>query len=215
VTAVLLAVGCTQAQQPAPTAAPAPAIAIPSPAAPSAVNPAAAAPPKAENPAACAHGDNPTCATHIDPKVAAEHGPELQLAGDKYGAGVTLTASTAISALMANPDQYAGKRVRIEGEIEDVCHMRGCWFSVKSDKQGQTMKFKVMDGVMTFPVSAMGKYAVAEGQIRKMPLSLEQTIKALEHEAVEQGRPFDPASVKEPMTIVRLDGLGAVIRDKK
>ncbi|MBI5607785.1 MAG: DUF4920 domain-containing protein [Deltaproteobacteria bacterium] len=214
VLAASLAFGCAKAEPPAAAPA-APALA---PAAPSAApTPAAAAPAGATSTAApaCGHGDNPACATNIDPKLAAEHGPELALAGDKFGQGVTLSETVSIDALLANPDAYAGKRVRVEGEVEDVCRMRGCWFAMKGEKPGQTMKFKVTDGVMTFPVSAIGKWAVAEGQVRKMPLTLEQTIKVKEHEALEQGQAFDPASVKEAMTLVRLDGLGAVIRDKK
>jgi len=173
------------------------------------------APPGTERPLACNHEQNPACATAIDPKVAAVHGPEVTLPGTKYGGGVTLPTSVQISELMANPDKWVGQRVRVEGDVEDVCRMRGCWFALKSDKPGQTLKFKVTDGVMTFPVTAIGKHAVAEGQVRKMPMDLEQTRKVLAHEAQEQGRPFDPASVQAPMTLVRLDGLGAVIQDGK
>ncbi len=207
---LLSAVACAKAEP--PVAAPALAPGAPTPAAAAVTAPTVATTTAAP---ACGHGDNPACATNIDPKVAAEHGPELALAGDKFGQGVTLTETVSIDALLANPDAYAGKRVRVEGEVEDVCRMRGCWFAMKGEKPGQTMKFKVTDGLMTFPVSAIGKWAVAEGQVRKMPLTLEQTIKVKEHEAQEQGQPFDPASVKEAMTLVRLDGLGAVIRDKK
>jgi len=93
--------------------------------------------------------------------------------------------------------------------------MAGCWFSMKSDVAGQTMKFKVTDGVMVFPQSAIGRVAHAEGVVRKIVLDLERTKKVLAHEAEEQKRPFDPNSVTQPMTIVRLDGLGAVISPKK
>ncbi len=196
-------------------AAPA-AVAVAAPVAARSSAPAAlTAPPGTDRPLACNHEENPACATAIDPKVAAKHGPEVALAGTRYGAGVTLPASIQVSELMANPDKWVGQRVRVEGEVEDVCRMRGCWFALKSDKAGQTLKFKVTDGLMTFPVSAIGKHAVAEGQVRKMPLDLEQTRKVLAHEAQEQGKPFDPASVQEPMTLVRLDGLGAVIADDK
>ena len=208
---VVLAGICTACEPPAPAAKTAPA--------PTARPAAAAAPaamlPPGDNPGACNHNGNPACATAIDPKVAATHGPELALGGEKFGAGVTLATSVPVSELMANPDKWVGQRVRIEGEVEDVCRMRGCWFQVKSDKPGQTIKFKVTDGLMTFPVSAVGKHAIAEGQVRKMPLDLEQTRKVLEHEALEQGKPFDPSTVQEPMTLVRLDGLGAVIQDAK
>jgi hypothetical protein len=46
-------------------------------------------------------------------------------------------------------------------------------------------------------------------------LSLEETRQYLEYQAREYGSTVDPASVTEPMTIVRLDGTGAVIRDGK
>lgn len=168
-----------------------------------------------ESPHVCNHADNPACAVDIDPKIAAEHGPAQAMTGEKYGQGVTLAQSVAISEVAANPEKFVGQRVRIEGQVDDVCKMAGCWFTIKGDVPGKTMKFKVTDGVMVFPTSAVGKYAVAEGTVRKMQLDLETTKKVMAHEAQEQGKPFDPASVKEPMTIVRIDGLGAVIRDKK
>lgn len=183
-------------------------------AAPAAATTAAVDGEKAANPA-CAHGgDNPACAVEIDPKVAAEHGPEVKLEGEKFGAGVTLAEATPAAKILANPDEYVGKRVRVDGEIQEVCKMAGCWFNMKAD-DGKTIKFKVQDGVMTFRQDGVGKRVVAEGVIRKMVLDMEKTIKVAEHEALEQGKPFDRASVKEPMTIVRIEGLGAVVQDKK
>lgn len=201
----------------APQAAPAPAPAA-APAEASPVAAAAAASPadgaKADNPA-CAHGgDNPACEVKIDPSVAAAHGPEVKLDGEKYGAGVTLAEATPAAKILANPDEFVGKRVRVEGEVLEVCKMAGCWFNMRTD-DGKTMKFKVKDGDMVFRQDGIGKHAVAEGVVRKMVLDMEQTLKVAEHEALEQGKPFDRASVKEPMTIVRIDGLGAVLQAKK
>jgi len=164
---------------------------------------------------ACDHSENPACAVELDPKVVAEHGPALALQGTSYGQGVTLGDSTPVSAIVANPEQFAGRRVRIEGEVTEVCKMRGCWMALKSDTPGKTIKFKVTDGVMVFPQSAIGKFAVAEGMVRKMQLDADATRRMLAHEAVEQGRPFDASAAVEPMTIVRIDGIGAVIRDRK
>lgn len=212
----------------APAAAPAPAVEPAAPAAaapapveappvvaPVAASPAAAADgAKADNPA-CAHGgDNPACEVKIDPSVAAAHGPEVNLEGEKYGGGVTLAEATQASKIMANPDEFVGKRVRVEGEVLEVCKMAGCWFNMKTD-DGKTMKFKVKDGDMVFRQDGVGKHAVAEGVVRKMVLDMDQTIKVAEHEALEQGKPFDRASIKEPMTIVRIEGLGAVLQSKK
>ncbi|MSP93405.1 MAG: DUF4920 domain-containing protein [Myxococcales bacterium] len=120
-----------------------------------------------------------------------------------------------MSQILANPDAWVGKAVRVEGQVTDVCQMRGCWFEMASDQPYKTIKFKVTDGVMVFPMTARGKYAVAEGTVRKFELSLEQTKKVLAHEAEEKGEVFDAATVTAPMTVVRLDGLGAAIRDQK
>jgi hypothetical protein len=68
---------------------------------------------------------------------------------------------------------------------------------------------------MVFRQDGVGKHAVTEGIVRKMVLDMDQTIKVAEHEALEQGKPFDRASIKEPMTIVRIEGLGAVLQPKK
>lgn len=169
---------------------------------------------------ACVGGTGPGCGQHQDPApvvgaVPAATGAALTLPGTVYGAGVTVTETTPISQLLATPDAFAGKRVRVEGLVADVCEMRGCWMNLASDKEFQTMKFKVTDGVIVIPTSARGKYAVAEGTVRKMPLTLEQTRKMMAHEAEEQRKAFDPATVTEAVTMVRLDGLGAVIRDAK
>ena len=147
---------------------------------------------------------------------AAEKAPAAaKVEGKVYGAGVSLPETVKVSDLMGRVDELAGKRVRVEGMVLDVCPRRGCWFEMASDKAGQQLRFKVRDGVMVFPMSAKGKYAVAEGVVRKIPLTLEQTKGVLAHEAAEYGKPYDASKVTDPITLVRLDGVGAVIRDSK
>jgi hypothetical protein len=136
-------------------------------------------------------------------------------AGMVYGAGVSQTESVAMATLLADPKAYEGKTVRVEGTVTDVCPKRGCWFEMAGEQPGQKMRFKVRDGEIVFPMDAKGKYALAEGVVAVQSLSLEQTRQYLEYQAREYGSTVDPASVTEPMTIVRLDGTGAVIRDGK
>lgn len=146
---------------------------------------------------------------------AAAAAPAPEQAGTTYGAGVQQAESVPVAELLANPQQYAGKTVRVEGTITDVCPKRGCWFELAGEQPGQKMRFKVRDGEMVFPMDAKGKYALAEGVVAVQSLSLEDTRKYLEYQAREYGSEVDPASVTEPMTIVRLDGTGALIRDAK
>lgn len=176
--------------------------------------PAAAAEPAAEA-AAEAEAEAATGTEAAAPAAAAVAASEPAAeGGDVYGTGVGDDSETvSIADLSANPEAYAGKSVRVEGTVTDVCPKRGCWFDMAGSEPGQKMRFKVRDGEMVFPVDAKGKYAVAEGVVALQPLSLEQTREYLAYQAREYGADVDPESVTEPMTIVRLDGKGAVIRD--
>lgn len=135
--------------------------------------------------------------------------------GTKYGDGITQSESVAISDLIADPKKYAGKHVRVEGTVSDVCPKRGCWFEMAGDKPGEKMRFKVRDGVMTFPLDTKGKYAVAEGVVHAREMTIEETREYLAYQAKEYGKDVDPQSVTEPMTMIRLNGKGAVIRNSK
>lgn len=135
--------------------------------------------------------------------------------GQIYGQGVGAGPSVPISELLANPTAYEGQTVRVEGTVTDVCPKRGCWFEMAGDQPGEKMRFKVQDGVMVFPMDAKGQYAVAEGVVYTRQMSLEETRRYLEYQAREYGVDVDPASVTEPMTMVRLDGVGAAIRESR
>ena len=135
--------------------------------------------------------------------------------GTTFGAGVKLASSTPIATILADPKAYAGKSVRVDGMIVDVCPKRGCWMDLAGTAPGEKIKFKVTDGEMVFPVDAKGKYATAEGVITVKELSLEDSVAYAKYQAEEYGGgTFDPASVTAPITVVKLDGTGAVLRDR-
>lgn len=135
--------------------------------------------------------------------------------GKTFGAAMSVAEVTPISKILATPDAYNGKTVKVEGMITDVCPKRGCWFEMAGEGTGEKMKFKVVDGEMVFPVDSKGMYATAQGQVSVKQLSLEESKQYAEYQAKEYGKPYDPASVTKPTLIVRLDGTGAVLRDKK
>lgn len=137
--------------------------------------------------------------------------------GTKFGAGVTLadTEAVTVDAILADPTAYKGKTVRVEGMITDVCPKRGCWFELAGGEPGKKLRFKVTDGEMVFPPDSKGMYAVAQGEVSVKEMTLEQTKEYAEYQAKEYGKPYDPASVTKPEAIVRIDGTGAVFRDKK
>ena len=67
------------------------------------------------------------------------------------------------------------------------------------------------DGDIVFPKTAIGKIALAEGTLKEFKLTREQMIARARHEAEEQGRKFNPDSVKSGGTIYQIHGTGAII----
>jgi hypothetical protein len=140
-------------------------------------------------------------------------GAPLALPGKAFGAGITLADAVSVDDILANPTAYDGKVVRVEGMVTDVCPKRGCWFELASKTPGKKLRFKVQDGVMTFPMEAKGQTAIAQGTIVVKQLSLEETRANAEYQAKEYGIPYDPASITAPSALVRIDGTGAVLQE--
>jgi hypothetical protein len=133
--------------------------------------------------------------------------------GKVYGKGVAAGEVVAVSELIANPAAYVGKTVRVEGLVTDVCPKRGCWMNLAGDKEFQTIRIKVDDGEIVFPLDAKGKHAVAEGVFAKMEITPEQALEHAKHLAEEKGEKFDPAKAKDlPTVVYQIQGTGAVIR---
>ena len=166
-------------------------------------------------PTAAAKPAEPAAAKPAEPAPANADGTAVATAdGQRFGAGVKLGESTPIATILADPKTFAGKTVRAEGMIVDVCPKRGCWFEMAGAGPGEKLRFKVVDGEMVFPMDAKGKHAVAEGVVSVKEMSLEDSVAYAKYQAEEKGEAFDPATVTAPMTVVRIDGTGALIRDK-
>ncbi|MCK6546278.1 DUF4920 domain-containing protein [Myxococcota bacterium] len=133
------------------------------------------------------------------------------LAAETLGKGVKLEKATKISDIYAKPADYDGKTVRVEGLVTDVCAKRGCWMAIAGDQEFQSIRVKVEDGVIVFPMSARGKRAIVEGVLQKKELTMEQSIAAEKHECEEKGKPFDAKNVKGPRVTFQIAGTGAIL----
>lgn len=127
-----------------------------------------------------------------------------------YGVGIKLDNDVAIAAVTAEPETYIDRILQVRGTVAEVCPKRGCWIDL-ADASGETLRVKVTDGEIVFPLSAKGHEAVVEGIFEKIELDEEQHRAWKEHEAQERGMEFNPEDVSGPGTIWRLQGLGARI----
>jgi hypothetical protein len=57
----------------------------------------------------------------------------------------------------------------VEGVVTAVCEHMGCWMTLAAagatGEKPATLRLKVEDGVIVFPVSSRGKTAIAEGVV--------------------------------------------------
>lgn len=149
-------------------------------------------------------GDKPTDSQEID-ALHAKEPPKL------YGKGADVKDAVKISEVLGNPDKYLNKEVTVQGLIVDVCPKRGCWMLLGSDKKFQTLRIKVTDGVIVFPLSARGHHGVARGTLSGNELSKAKAIKYYQHLAEEKGEKFDESTVTGPVMMYMLKAVGATI----
>lgn len=129
-----------------------------------------------------------------------------------FGTALSQAEVVPVSKLYAEPDAYVGKPVKVEGRVVSVCAKRGCWMELAGDQEFQSMRIKVEDGVIVFPMDAVGHVAVAEGVFTKIELSMEQTHAMEKHRCEEAGEEYDPSKTCTPASIYQIAGVAAEIR---
>ena len=145
---------------------------------------------------------------------AASAGDGEKVKGTVYGEGVSAPDTMLVSDLLAKPDEFIGKTVRVKGTAVGVCAHRGCWINVAGDKEGETVRVKVQDGVIVFPPEIVGDTVIAEGVWTANELTMEQTKKVCAAEARKEGKEFDEGEVTTCMTMYQISGTGAVVAVK-
>ena len=137
--------------------------------------------------------------------------------GKKYGNDISLKDVTKISEIISNPDKYEGKKVLVEGLIVNVCEKRGCWIELASDKEFESIRVKVNDGEIVFPMEAKGEKALVEGEIysyeveQEAECSGEEKSKCSDEEKKAETGSTCCTKAKHTKKVYQIKGLGAVI----
>ena len=112
-----------------------------------------------------------------------------------YGEKVLFTDVKNITEILSLPETFIGKEVMISGVISDVCPMRGCWIELIDDKTSLSIRAKVTDGEIVFPLSAKERQVIVKGIFTKLQLSKKQAVNWKIHLAEEKGITLNPDSV--------------------
>ncbi len=157
--------------------------------------------------------------------IAVAAAPVMAGQTESYGEGVTLDEAVAIDVLLANPNDYVGRKIRVDGIITAVCKKRGCWMQITNPESGDGVRIKVEDGAIVFPYTSMGHEAQAEGIFEAIKLTPEQ-IEARTEAAndLQEGATCDKDGPKTPAEgagcdlppvdqyVYMIRGTGAVIK---
>ena len=100
-----------------------------------------------------------------------------------------------VDELLLSASESLGQKLLVNGIITEVCPMRGCWIQVKDYNSDSSIRIKVTDGEIVFPLSAKGKNIIAEGIFTKLELSEKQAKNWKHHLALEKGIELDTSSI--------------------
>jgi hypothetical protein len=130
-----------------------------------------------------------------------ETGETLTYVGNQ----LTDAPKVSVSELLAKPEMFAGKTVRVEGNVTAMCHHKRGWFAIQ-DQGERAGKFVRVITTPKFlvPAGSIGRKARAEGTVEV----LEESAGAAQHYA-EGHKLGDPSEVKGPVTRVVLRANGA------
>ncbi len=97
---------------------------------------------------------------------------------ESFGAKINSKGAVAVSELTSESD-----KIKIEGEVESVCKMKGCWVKLKLDN-GETMRVTFKDYGFFVPKDIEGKKMVLQGESKVKETSVDE----LKHYAKDAGK---------------------------
>ena len=131
-----------------------------------------------------------------------------------YGDDFNYDSIQSIPSLINNANQFLDKQIVTEGEIVDVCPMKGCWIEIKDFDSDQIIRVKVQDDVIIFPQDSKEKKVIVNGIFTKIEFTEDQAIKWKIHLAEEKGLKLEESDVtldSSDLIEYRIKGLGAKI----
>lgn len=130
-----------------------------------------------------------------------------------YGETLSMTDSDTmpVSKVLAAPASYEGQKIRVTGEVADLCKGRGCWMALTDDKTNESLfvKFTCKIEGRLIPVEALGHKAVAEGTLAMEEVSEEQ---AKHFRECAGASAEELAKIKGPQKMLTLSSYGAGIK---
>jgi hypothetical protein len=97
----------------------------------------------------------------------------------KFGAPVTARKAVDIAKLSKDPARFAGRKVRLEGTVKEVCQGKGCWVEVESG--GASFLARSLDESVLLPKDCKGRRIAIQGVVKALPRAIKEEPKEEGH----------------------------------
>lgn len=116
---------------------------------------------------------------------------------DQFGAEIALNQDVSTSTMIASLKDADSVDVQFVGEIDQVCQMKGCWMTLKTE-DGSSLRVTFKDYGFFVPKDAAGKKVIVSGKA-----SIQQLDEATaRHYAEDAGKEYDSTAVSKEISIV-------------
>jgi len=112
---------------------------------------------------ALAHDSAPTPTPAPAPAAKADAKPTVLARGEKLKGLPAVT----LAELVATPEKYQDKSVRVEGTVRRACDKMGCWMELaqSADKAATGVRVLMKDHAFFVPTDSAGSKATVEGTV--------------------------------------------------
>jgi hypothetical protein len=105
-----------------------------------------------------------------------------------FGGDIDAAAETVtLASILASPDQFAGKTVKTQGEITQVCQRMGCWMELRGEPNTPAIRVPMAGHGFFLPRDVAGRRATVQGAVEVRELS-EDDARHLEEEGAQAAR---------------------------
>lgn len=125
--------------------------------------------------------------------------------------GMPLTGAAqkvSLKKLMAEPQKYAGRDVRVEGVIVRSCKTEGCWMELAPDAKSPSIRIKMKGHAFFIPLNSAGARAKAEGRLSVKTLSKAE----VEHMIKDDGAKFEKTNADGTVTEISFEATGVELK---
>lgn len=127
---------------------------------------------------------------------------------NQFGKKITDTGAIPATQLAAKLGTKEAMPAKVEGVVESVCKVKGCWMTVKTS-EGKTMRVTFKDYGFFVPKDITGKTVVVEGIAQTSTTSVDE----LRHYAEDDGKSkAEIAKITKPVTDLSFVADGVIVK---